>query len=74
MPLHVGVCCGGLMNFVALFIVVAIRSTDYNDFWHDTWCDIYQAKMPCDGTFVETKGHGAMMVRKHAVNYSFIIP
>ncbi|KAG2398670.1 hypothetical protein LR48_Vigan04g015200 [Vigna angularis] len=41
--------------------LLAIRSTDYNDFWNDTWCDIYQAKMLCDGTFVETKGHGAMM-------------
>lgn len=47
---------------------------DYNDIWHDTGCSICQAKMFCDGTFVETKGHEAMMVQKHAINYAFIIP
>jgi len=59
---------------MALFTVVAITSMDYNDIWHDTGCSICQAKMFCDGTFVETKGHEAMMVQKHAINYAFIIP
>jgi len=72
MQLHVGACCGGFDEFFGPVHVVAIMDCNY--VWHDTWCDIYQAKMLCDGSFVETKCHGAMMVQKHAVNHAFIIP
>jgi len=54
------------MSFLALFTVVAITSMDCNDIGHDIGYGICQAKMLCDGNFVETKGHGVMMVQKHA--------